>query len=492
MPPGASASQSSFPPGTIDSSALWQQLEAHRPLPLRFALLLSRRPNASLCPCLQVDLPSRDRTFTVTRILDPEHRVPYITLSPIFLAANLTIVQGLLKFEVSPTEFDLSLAGLEPWDDIWISLPLARSIAAQLDLLPALSGILDAKTSTAWSLDEGTEGLSHNWRVPQQWVDAASYSTDAITRPGLRFGRVEMMPRGQVIKTLVSAEMRIDIGRATGETRKKKAFRLHQCLVRWSSRVYRVWVEVRSLLDEGQGETEEGERWREVIRDLAGVVVPPSGTDVLEWSQLVSPEDAQPANGDERILSQVSMQELSDLRANEMTIGEMLLPLAHGADPREVVARLEGILRTRLSLLHRITLLSRPHLSSSSTEDSGSPPCDAESERVVEPQPARQDEGRRAVELEQLHTKLDELSSKVDRFMAQSARPRQVLVPEASSAATSQQIASTVADPPPTLSPTLVEPAPPPLPLPSISTTPSLAIFVMSFFVSLIVIKLSS
>ncbi len=289
------------------------------------------------------------------------------------------------------------MAGLEPWDDLWISLPLARSIAAQLDLLPALAGLLDSRSSTAWSLDEGEEGLSHNWRVPQQWVDAASYSTDAITHPELRYWEsrdVAARPDHQNARLGGDAHPH---RRATEQKRKDKSFRLGQCLVRWSSGVYRVWVEVKALLDETEG---EGGRWEEILRDLSEAVVAPSETDVLEWLQLLSPEDSQPANGDERLLSQVSMQELWDLRANEMKIGEMLPPLPHGADPREVVVRLEGILRTRLALLHRITLLSLPHLSDSSTEESGSPPRVAEGERVVESRRARQDEDRRAVEME--------------------------------------------------------------------------------------------
>ncbi len=160
--------------------------------------------------------------FTVTRILDPEHRTPYITLTPLFHAAGLTLVQGLLRFSLPPTSFSLSLAGLEPFDDLWISLPLARSIASSLNLLSALSALLDTKMALAWSLDEFSEGLSHNWRIPQQYVDAASYSTDAITDPGLRWGELKMLPRGQQVKTLISGEMRARVVRREGERRKEK------------------------------------------------------------------------------------------------------------------------------------------------------------------------------------------------------------------------------------------------------------------------------
>ncbi|KAJ1027318.1 hypothetical protein NDA18_003327 [Ustilago nuda] len=161
MPPPSGPSPFSNPVST--TTELWQRLEARRPLPLRFVLSLSCRPNASLCPCLQVDLQSTTvsgRYFTVTRILDPEHRVPYISLTPLLLASGLSLIEGLLRFSIPLTSYDLSLAGLEPFDDFWVSLPLARSIATELDLLPSLAATLDPKAALAWSLDEFGELIS--------------------------------------------------------------------------------------------------------------------------------------------------------------------------------------------------------------------------------------------------------------------------------------------------------------------------------------------
>lgn len=57
------------------------------------------------------------------RILDPEHREPFITLGGIFAAAGLTPIEGLLRFDLhrGRGHFDVSLAGLEPRDELWVS-----------------------------------------------------------------------------------------------------------------------------------------------------------------------------------------------------------------------------------------------------------------------------------------------------------------------------------------------------------------------------------
>ncbi|KAJ9478226.1 Calcium-transporting ATPase, partial [Pseudozyma hubeiensis] len=378
--PGVSRSPFSEP---ADSSAeLWQRLEARRPSPLRFVLHLSRRPNAALCPCLEVDLPSSNSTsafFKVTRILDPEHRVPYITLTPILHAAGLTIIQGLLQFDLPTSSFDLSLAGLEPWDDLWISLPLARSIASQLGLAQALALILDARSAQAWSLDEFDEGLSHNWRVPQVVLDAAAYSTDAITDEELRFDRAKLLPQGQQIKTLVSRELRRAIVSKAREKGRSSKFRLHQNMVRWSSQVYSVYLEfgptLRGLVD--------GEERKAILKtgfdDLHDAVLPPTGTDLLDWLQSISQlsqftdstaessSTGQQDSDTSSMLSPLTPLEMSDLRGNEPTLGDLLASTSQGDDESETLARLQSIFRSRIAVLHNINLVSLEHLSSAGT-----------------------------------------------------------------------------------------------------------------------------
>ncbi|SPO21935.1 uncharacterized protein UTRI_01922_B [Ustilago trichophora] len=493
------------------SAELWQRLEARRPAPLRFSLHLSRRPNASLCPCLEVDLasPSSSHTFyTVTRILDPEHRTPYITLSPILFAANLTLISGLLRFNLSPTSFDLSLAGLEPWDDLWIGLPLARHIASQLGLASALAAILDGKSSTAWSLDEFEEGLSHNWRVPQQFVDAASYSTDAITDPKLRFAAVQMLPAGQQIKTLISGEMRSEIVRRANRRRRESKGRLHESLVRWSGQLYSLWIDVRSgLEDGGEQEVQDKEvRLRALLDDLKDVVVPPSSGDFSEWMQLLptsSPDSDPPRPTLDRelheevtigLLSPLSLAEFAALRSADPTLGHLLFPTDR-EEVEETTARLDSILRARMASLHRMNMLSFPHLSSTYDDES----CDDGNDLPVEssgsvrvhaaPSQPQREERNRDEELAELHAKLDRLTTKL----------HSLLESQTLSSARRSSVQSTVAARDMYKSrtdmlarPVLAQAQPPFLALTNIEVTPSLLIIILSVLLFFMIVKFSN
>ncbi|GAK63584.1 uncharacterized protein PAN0_003d1789 [Moesziomyces antarcticus] len=417
------------------SDVLWEQLEARRPAPLRFVLHLSRRPNGSLCPCLEVNLPSTSSStphHTVSRILDPEHRVPYITLCPILAAAGLTILQGLLRFGLTPTAYDVSLAGLEPWDDLWISLPLARSIAAELGLLHNLAAILDPTTSLAWSLDEFGEGLSHNWRVPQTVVDAASYSTDAITRPDLGFGNVLMLPKGQQIKTLVSAELRATIFGKAEVRRKQPSFQLHQKLVQWSTQLHSIWLDFSSLLEQGIGEDDEQRAL--MLRELQQEVAPPTSTDVLEWTQLVSSpmtglgSPAQPEDA-EVLLEPLSLADVSALRPTNPPLGFGVAPSHEDADKQVVLRHLQAVLRGKLAMLQQMSLLTlgpfacAPDLDlAQDTVERGEPSSvSSERERVrqheSQPTAAQLTELANASDIAALNAKVDGLAVKLDRWL---------------------------------------------------------------------------
>lgn len=137
----------------------WDELENSRPLPVRFQLYASRRTNRALCPCLVV----KSQGISVIRILDPEHMQPYISLDSIFLLSNRSIPTGILEFELSRDsgDYDLTLAGLEPREALWVPLKLAREIAEQVGLLEALGTLLDWDNRHIWSLDEGEAGLVH-------------------------------------------------------------------------------------------------------------------------------------------------------------------------------------------------------------------------------------------------------------------------------------------------------------------------------------------
>lgn len=89
------------------------------------------------------------------RILDPEHKQPYITLDAIFALAGLTIADGLVRFNLkrSHGDYDLTLAGLEPREGIWSPWNVSLRIAKQLDVFVQLRGLFMEKH--AWSLDDG-------------------------------------------------------------------------------------------------------------------------------------------------------------------------------------------------------------------------------------------------------------------------------------------------------------------------------------------------
>lgn len=433
-----------------NSTELWQRLEARRPSPLRFVLHLSRRHNAALCPCFEAEIPSLtspSTSFTVTRILDPEHRVPYVTLSPMFHAAGLTLIQGLLRCNLSLSSFDVSLAGLEPWDDLWISLPLARSIASRLELSSALASILESKSAPAWSLDEFNQGLSHNWRVPQEYVDAAAYSTDAIMDNTLRFDRAQMLPQGQQITTLISKQLRSNIVHNARETWRSERFKLHQNLVRWSSQLYSIFLDVEPLLKVDQGDVQKELILKSILNDLRDVVVSPTETDLLEWLQFTyhsSPTSvsahrmtsrSQHGSDEGRILSYLNSMELSELRRKEATLGDILLSTERGDDADQIVGRLDSIMRAKMSCLHHLNLISLARMPSlSETQMDSQLDIGGTSTGMVMHQHSADDGNVQNIattataaaagsgeEIAQLHVKIDLLASKLDALLASSS-----------------------------------------------------------------------
>ncbi|CEH16017.1 hypothetical protein CBOM_05893 [Ceraceosorus bombacis] len=182
----------------------WKDLSDRRPLPLRFLLLPSNRPGGKLCPSLCVHI----NGHVIVRIMDPEHSEPFVSLAAILHSAGLTVAEGLLRFGLrrDRMDFDMTLAGLEPWDEIWVPLATARRVAESLNILEPLASLLSWSTRHVWSLDEGSSGLVHNWRVPSSVLDPGTYSTASLTAS--EFAVVEPLAAGQMIRTLVSPEQR--------------------------------------------------------------------------------------------------------------------------------------------------------------------------------------------------------------------------------------------------------------------------------------------
>ncbi|GAC96232.1 calcium-transporting ATPase [Pseudozyma hubeiensis SY62] len=515
-------SRNPFSEPADSSKELWQRLATRRPSPLRFVLHLSRRPNAALCPCLEVDLASStspSTSFTVTRILDPEHRVPYITLTPILHAAGLTIIQGLLRFDPSPSSFDLSLAGLEPWDDLWISLPLARSIASQLGLSQPLALILDAKSAQAWSLDEFEEGLSHNWRVPQDVLDAAAYSTDAITDEELRFDKVQLLPQGQQIETLLSRELRWAIVNKARESRRSLKFKLHQNMVRWSSQVYSVFRDFGPTFRDDVNDEERKAIMRAGLDDLGEVVVPPTETDFIDWLQTISclmrlsespAESSSTGQHDSdsgSMLAPLTPLEVSDLRGDEPTLGDMLASARQGDDEKEIVSQLHSILRSRMAALHNVNLISLEHLSSTRTtshdvqHDRSIPASTMNGVSTAERSPATEEtaaapaaaEAATKVDVSQLHAKVEQLANRIESLLASS--PPTLSLRQSRRADQLPARRSTDVEQHPHLPAPSADARQLNIPVPTltrIESTPSLAIVIVSAAVFLMLIKSNS
>ncbi|KAL8290531.1 hypothetical protein RQP46_002789 [Phenoliferia psychrophenolica] len=170
-------------------------------LPLSFELLTSLSASTFSSPlcCITAQLPFRPypdapplerdsvhlagehAAVQVVRILDPEHREPFISLSRIFLACSLSPLEGLVRFKLRRPGYDSSLGGLAPWNDIWVPLPEARRVAKELNVDDELAALLEWETRSAWSVEDKEEGgLVHNWKIQSDVIDPQRYSTEAM------------------------------------------------------------------------------------------------------------------------------------------------------------------------------------------------------------------------------------------------------------------------------------------------------------------------
>lgn len=111
-------------------------------VPLKFTLERSLSRSSSPCACLVADLPVRHDASTdhhqssiatssavkvedfretsarpcisVYRVLDPEHREPFVSAGRLFAACAVSPVQGLLRFKLVKPEYDCTLGGIAP------------------------------------------------------------------------------------------------------------------------------------------------------------------------------------------------------------------------------------------------------------------------------------------------------------------------------------------------------------------------------------------
>lgn len=358
--------------------------------------------------------------------------------------------------------------------------------------------MLDPKTTLAWSLDELELRLSHNWRVPQQWVDSTAYSTDAMIKRG--FDRVQMLPRGQQVTTLVSGEMRSRVVREAEERRGSTEGKLHERLVRWSAQVCAGWQDVVALGDE------KGTRLGSMLEDLRDVVLAPTSTDVLEWLQLICPlldhTSGQSSVHKSAMLAPLTLAQLADLRSKEPTLGTLFLSASQD-DIAGVRSRLDSIIRSKLACLHHMNLVSLSHLASHCDADTDLEKRIAQhntasisnySTEILPAQPTSMPAAAsRADEIAHLDAKLDGLASKLDLLLTSQHRTQasgsmSAVQPEKDrqTRATLQVAGETPLSMDPPTSTADVDPV---SPLRRVETTPSLLVTILSVVLAFIAIK---
>ena len=82
---------------------------------------------------------------------------PWVSLGRLFAATDTTPLAGLIRFNLRRPAFDVDLAGLAPFVDMWVPLADARRIADELGVLDELAGLLDWSTRRCWSVFDAEE-----------------------------------------------------------------------------------------------------------------------------------------------------------------------------------------------------------------------------------------------------------------------------------------------------------------------------------------------
>ncbi|TNY22421.1 hypothetical protein DMC30DRAFT_415089 [Rhodotorula diobovata] len=157
-----------------------------------------RRPPADEQPTAVVE---------VLRLIDPEHREPFVSLGRIFLACGVTPAEGLLRFRLDRLDYSTTLGELAPLLDLWVPLRTARRVAAELSVLDELAALLEWPTRGAYSVEDKEEGgLVHNWRIASDRIPSDEYSTARMLSCVLfstPFPRLHLLPPGAQVRTLL-------------------------------------------------------------------------------------------------------------------------------------------------------------------------------------------------------------------------------------------------------------------------------------------------
>ncbi|WVR06043.1 hypothetical protein IAU60_003071 [Kwoniella sp. DSM 27419] len=188
------------------------------PLPVHFALLPSMLPSKTLSPVLYVLV----NKIPIYLTLDPS-RSPQLSLLPLFLALQpISPVNIFTSLYLLPSQYSLTLDGIAPHLDIWVSLSTARKVVHSLgadtlfwDSANPTRGLLAAGVDHAMSWDDG-DGIGHNWMPPPSQIPRAAYSLASLSSSSLL--GVSVIRDSRYIVTPLDQHIRAEIIRRGGKS----------------------------------------------------------------------------------------------------------------------------------------------------------------------------------------------------------------------------------------------------------------------------------
>lgn len=168
-------------------------------LPVNFQILSGKSAKSPVCPVLTTTL----NNVQIIRTLDPEFLEPFVSAGRLFEACNLTIIDGLVQFDLRLPFYDTDL-GMGLFTDIWLPLNRCRRIAQKLGVFDQLSTLLDWSSRKAYTLDDRTANeLVHNWRM--QDIADEIYSTREMLATDLKTPP-QVLPGGIQVRTQINRE----------------------------------------------------------------------------------------------------------------------------------------------------------------------------------------------------------------------------------------------------------------------------------------------
>ncbi|CAO1634367.1 unnamed protein product [Parajaminaea phylloscopi] len=230
------------------SGSVWQSLQDHRPLPLRWLLVPSQRllPRTSkdkaakrdfrdgpirgadvyMTAVLAVQDPTlASRSLLIMRTIDATPAKAFVSLTAMCLYAGISPLHACLWLGIKRRrssggdedlhfETDGAMLGSQPHGcqgELWVRVGVARKVAKTLGIDAQVAGLL-APHSGVCSIDEGVSGkIVHNWLPVAPSLAAPDISTASLLAHS--FQSVQFLPQARrtiepTYTTLISQEQR--------------------------------------------------------------------------------------------------------------------------------------------------------------------------------------------------------------------------------------------------------------------------------------------